>query len=493
MRFRIILFLLLLACVSHAQWENKVIEQVTSDSIWNDFVRHPFHMDYQGKSFVGYTEQRISDTRAFFKSNDPGGTWSQPFELQPDSNIGFVDDFTMTVNSQNGDVWFAHSGAVAFQGASVWVYRFRGDTVTSWNIDTKYAIWNGKGMDMVSDQEGNIHLVWYTIYWDSVSQEDRKYPIYAVYYNDVWHKQVLGDTNIYLGGDPQPLYLTISPAGRAYISRQYDLRRNDTLGGTNWEMLNWINLLHPYNLVGGFQVDKFDRVHLLESGYDVDFCAPKHYLYYYIRDDSTGAWSDSVILTDGGYPFSMFVDSLGDPHVAWSTWYDCFTDGNVIYTNNKSGQWISSVLIGGDSSAVETFDFLIDAEGRGSGAFVGFSDFINLYTDIYHIYSNPLDVTDPDPELPTQFQVLNGFPNPFNSRVTIEYYLERTGPVKIKIYNLLGQCVKYLYSGRISSPGTYRVFWDGKNDKGDLLASGTYFAELEANYVRSSKKLVLIR
>jgi hypothetical protein len=45
----------------------------------------------------------------------------------------------------------------------------------------------------------------------------------------------------------------------------------------------------------------------------------------------------------------------------------------------------------------------------------------------------------------------------------------------------------------MKEPGKHLVLWDGRNDRGETLPSGSYFYQVEAGGVSSAKKLVLVR
>ncbi len=68
-------------------------------------------------------------------------------------------------------------------------------------------------------------------------------------------------------------------------------------------------------------------------------------------------------------------------------------------------------------------------------------------------------------------------PNPFNSATLITYHLSGAGPVKLVIYNVLGQPVRTLVDESRAS-GAYRVMWDARDDGGVLLSTGVYIARL---------------
>ncbi len=68
-------------------------------------------------------------------------------------------------------------------------------------------------------------------------------------------------------------------------------------------------------------------------------------------------------------------------------------------------------------------------------------------------------------------------PNPFNSATLIAYHLASAAPVKLVIYNVLGQPVRTLVD-ESRAAGSYRVRWDARDDAGALLSTGVYIARL---------------
>ena len=84
------------------------------------------------------------------------------------------------------------------------------------------------------------------------------------------------------------------------------------------------------------------------------------------------------------------------------------------------------------------------------------------------------------------------FPTPFNAEVTIPFALAEAGPVRLAVYNLMGQQVRVLADGWVDS-GAHRVRWDGRTAAGAEAASGVYWAVLQAGEVVQTAKLALIR
>ena len=84
-------------------------------------------------------------------------------------------------------------------------------------------------------------------------------------------------------------------------------------------------------------------------------------------------------------------------------------------------------------------------------------------------------------------------PNPFNPQTTIEFALTRPNLVQLNVYNLRGELVRTLVNNRLES-GAYPVVWDGADNGGKHVASGTYFARLRIGKdVMQVRKMSLVK
>ena len=88
--------------------------------------------------------------------------------------------------------------------------------------------------------------------------------------------------------------------------------------------------------------------------------------------------------------------------------------------------------------------------------------------------------------------LFQNYPNPTISTTRIRYILQEKGEVSLKIYNLAGQLVRILVEGK-KEPDEYTVIWDGRNEKGEKVPSGSYFYRIVAGDYNSSKKLIMVR
>ncbi len=90
---------------------------------------------------------------------------------------------------------------------------------------------------------------------------------------------------------------------------------------------------------------------------------------------------------------------------------------------------------------------------------------------------------------PSEYKILENYPNPFNPSTSIEYYLDKEQNVTLEIRNLAGQHVVTL-EGATGNQGLNSVVWDGKTKGGLYTPSGLYFSRLKiGNKIVSDKML----
>ncbi|MGH7597280.1 MAG: FlgD immunoglobulin-like domain containing protein, partial [bacterium] len=94
--------------------------------------------------------------------------------------------------------------------------------------------------------------------------------------------------------------------------------------------------------------------------------------------------------------------------------------------------------------------------------------------------------------LPKTFTLYPNYPNPFNPETAIRFYLPEESEVKLTLFNVVGETVKTLVSGRRAA-GNHAEIWDGRNDHGELVASGVYFLQMRAGDFKAVQKMVLTR
>ncbi|MCK5331205.1 MAG: T9SS type A sorting domain-containing protein, partial [Candidatus Marinimicrobia bacterium] len=94
--------------------------------------------------------------------------------------------------------------------------------------------------------------------------------------------------------------------------------------------------------------------------------------------------------------------------------------------------------------------------------------------------------------LPESFKLSQNYPNPFNPETAIEFALPENAFVKLTIFNILGQEVRSLTSSHMEA-GVYRVVWNGRDNNGHELTSGTYIYRIQAGKYSKTMKMAYIK
>ena len=96
---------------------------------------------------------------------------------------------------------------------------------------------------------------------------------------------------------------------------------------------------------------------------------------------------------------------------------------------------------------------------------------------------------------PQETALLANYPNPFNPETWIPYQLAKPAEVTVSIHTADGKLVRTLALGQLPA-GVYQdkdraVYWDGKNEQGESVASGVYFYTLKTGEFAATKKMLI--
>ena len=102
-----------------------------------------------------------------------------------------------------------------------------------------------------------------------------------------------------------------------------------------------------------------------------------------------------------------------------------------------------------------------------------------------------------DSLIPEETVLLRNYPNPFNPETWIPYRLAAPAEVVLTIYDMNGQIVRRLAVGP-QAAGVYQsrsraVYWDGRNQFGESVASGLYFYTLTAGDFTATRRMVILK
>ena len=99
--------------------------------------------------------------------------------------------------------------------------------------------------------------------------------------------------------------------------------------------------------------------------------------------------------------------------------------------------------------------------------------------------------------IPEETALLANYPNPFNPETWIPYQLAESAEVTLTIYDMNGELIRRLAVGH-QAAGMYKnrsraVYWDGRNQLGESVASGLYFYTLTAGKFTGTRRMLILK
>ncbi len=135
-----------------------------------------------------------------------------------------------------------------------------------------------------------------------------------------------------------------------------------------------------------------------------------------------------------------------------------------------------------DTSETSSMEAYFDAKysgGSSSAIDIGASE-----PDDYQAFSNDVN--------PNEFSLEANYPNPFNPTTQFEYQIPESASVNVVIYNMLGQVVRVLVNNH-QQAGRYTVQWDGRDNAGISVASGSYLYRIQAGTLVQTRTMLLLK
>jgi photosystem II stability/assembly factor-like uncharacterized protein len=95
-------------------------------------------------------------------------------------------------------------------------------------------------------------------------------------------------------------------------------------------------------------------------------------------------------------------------------------------------------------------------------------------------------------ELPSPFRLDPSFPNPFSESTTLRYSIESGAQVSLRVIDMTGRMHR-TYPPTYQERGQHEIVWDGRDDSGKKLPSGSYIFLVDIGSTVEMKQVVLIR
>ncbi|MBN4057102.1 T9SS type A sorting domain-containing protein [bacterium AH-315-J21] len=199
--------------------------------------------------------------------------------------------------------------------------------------------------------------------------------------------------------------------------------------------------------------------------------------------------------------YSLLTDTVSDYSASWS--YDSLSGfltidyapvGDSVVMLPEGSVPLARILLRGATHnfTIPTTQFLrgddrlaiLYSNGRNSGPYLSHGQItVGVVTGVGD---------DESVVLPQTMTVSQNYPNPFNPEMQFDIVLPRSSDLRVRIYNVLGQTVRTLYSAPASSGG-YTLRWDGQTSSGRQAPSGVYFYEVKTFYSRIVRKALLLK
>jgi len=225
-------------------------------------------------------------------------------------------------------------------------------------------------------------------------------------------------------------------------------------------------LLQPIEIAASSELS-FDEVAIIEPGEQGSVFGDSDF-WDYVIVEGTSDGNTWIALGDGW-------DARDD--AAWLSAYDSGGNGNSSMYRTRTFD-LTQTFAQGDVVKLR-FRLFADAAVTAWGwAF----DNVSITTDYVAAVG----------DLPAVMALEQNYPNPFNPKTTIAFTLDRSGPVKLQVFDVKGRLVHTLVN-EIRSAGPYRIDWDGKDHAGRTVAAGIYMYRLAMGDVVQQKKMTLLK
>lgn len=309
----------------------------------------------------------------------------------------------------------------------------------------------------------------------------------AITYGNGSNPQDLSNYNVFIVDEPNSpftaaektamLNFVYNGGGLFMISDHNNADRN----GDGWDALAvWNNFMRTNsvgNLPFGF---KFDSVNVSPNSFNI-----------------LSTWSSNPILNGPQGAVTQVMFSAGatmtiyptiNPNVKGLVWTTGSSQGTTGLLCVSSTYGSGRVFAIGDSSPADDSTgssghtlyngWITDANGNHKRLHLNASLWLAKLTGVTGIEEN---------NVPVKFSLEQNYPNPFNPSTVLRIQLGVVSDVMLKIYDVNGREVKTLINGQMNA-GNHEVTFDGSK-----LASGIYYAVLDASGNKETIKMILAK
>lgn len=272
-------------------------------------------------------------------------------------------------------------------------------------------------------------------------------------------------------GDWVPFTPTIGNPGYAHLNAL-----GMSLGFPTFTQGSWIPMLRPY-----FGDRSFNSPPIY-----VDCIVPVELTYFEGKARSAGVdlfWETASEQNNQGFDIERRALKQTTDLLTGKTGLSC-----VDNTSREDAPWENIGFVAGAGNTTKTTNYRFFDNAVTAG-----------YTYEYRLrqhdfdgresFSNVVNVVKTDGAVALE----DNYPNPVNNKTTFRFRVPSNTNVKLEIFDMMGNLVNSLYNAPVVGTDNYTIEWNGRNQAGFEVASGSYMYKLTAGDVVLSKTLTVVR
>ena len=176
------------------------------------------------------------------------------------------------------------------------------------------------------------------------------------------------------------------------------------------------------------------------------------------------------------------VQGTGEPYVVG------IADGTYMVSNTIGRGQTNVGIVCPTGMNVDDLRLVVPMSNNGSSSSFSVTNLVvnNLSLPEIVLPLNPAGMVG------NEFRLIGNYPNPFNPSSRIVFSLPEQSPVKVEIFNAMGSRVKVLLDD-VTASGQHEISWDGTNEQGRQVASGTYICQLRSPKQTRTLRMILLR
>ena len=259
--------------------------------------------------------------------------------------------------------------------------------------------------------------------------------------------------------------------------------------------------------VGTFGVDRVSNTEItIELTFDGNFQTDTH-LTFTVDADAIADYNGPALTAEVPVTAGLEADANNDGVVS--------IDDLVLVASNYGGTGQNAADVNGDGVVdIDDLTTVTSALDSAAAAPLARSQVLEMFTaadvKLWLSHAQGLDLTDARvlrgilfleqllaALIPKESTLLPNYPNPFNPETWIPYRLAQDAFVTLTIYDQSGQVARTLEVGyqvaAFYESRSKAIYWNGRNEVGEGVASGVYFYHLSAGDYSATRKMLILK